>query len=189
MVEANRYEIPEIASGRWLRDLAIAMKPISETLNATFIKHSTNDAKNNSRSYLRAGIRIREFVGTNNNPSKGRVTRGTAFAAEFNGEPASEEDATQDSNKSKSRKRAGTASALQNAPKGKRNNIGSCQACGLRGHQLSKCFYALPELRYDGFVPIERFEKKVRHALMNNSKLENEIEAIRKGLEEKEAFE
>lgn len=70
MVEANRYKIPEIGSGRWLRDLAIAIKPISETINATLIKHSTNDARNDSSLYLKAGVRIREFVGTNNNPPK-----------------------------------------------------------------------------------------------------------------------
>jgi len=99
MVEANRYKIPEIGSGRWLRDLAIAIKPISETLNATFIKHSTNDAKNDSSLYLKAGVRIREFVGTNNNPSKGRVVRGAAFAAEFDEEQATDDDRKDDRKK------------------------------------------------------------------------------------------
>jgi hypothetical protein len=45
--------------------------------------NSTNDGKNDPKLFLKAGVRIREFVGTNSNPSKGRVTRGAAFAAEY----------------------------------------------------------------------------------------------------------
>ena len=182
MVEANRYGIPEIASGRWLRDLAIAIKPISETLNATFIKHSTNDDKNDPSLYLKAGIRIREFVGTNNNPSKGRVTRGAAFTAEFDGEPATDEDNRQEEdNERKPRKRAGTNSALRNLRSSKRT-MNPCKACGLP-HDLSRCFYAFPELRYEGFKPIDDIAARVARALKRKQGLADDVEAIRKEME------
>ena len=66
MVETNRCKIPEIGNRIWAvvkRSChIIAIKPISENLNATFIKRS-NDARNDLSLYLKAGVRIREFVG------------------------------------------------------------------------------------------------------------------------------
>jgi hypothetical protein len=180
MVEANRYKIPEIGSGRWLRDLAIAIKPISETLNATFIKHSTNDAKNDSSLYLKAGVRIREFVGTNNNPSKGRVVRGAAFAAEFDGEQATDDDRKDD--RKKSRKRAGTVSALPDVGKKPRR---SCKACGNPKHSLRQCYYAFPELRPKHYRPSKKLAEKVAKALDDNEELAEEVDIIRKELEAK----
>jgi hypothetical protein len=185
MVEANKHEIPEVASGRWLRDLAIAIKPISETLNATFIKHSTNDAKNDPSLYLKAGVRIREFVGTNNNPSKGRVTRGAAFAAEFDGEQATDEDNRQEEdNERKARKRAGTTSTPRNSRSGKRKMI-SCKACGLQ-HDLSQCYYVFPELRHEGFQPIDEIAARVSRALKRKQWLVDDVETIRNEMREQE---
>jgi hypothetical protein len=180
MVEANRYKIPEIGSGRWLRDLAVAIKPISETLNATFIKHSTNDAKNDSSLYLKAGVRVREFVGTNNNPSKGRVVRGAAFAAEFDGEQATEDDRKDD--RKKSRKRAGTVSTLPDVGKKLRR---SCKACGSPKHPLRRCYYAFPELRPKQFMPVQKWAEKAAKALDDNEELAEEVDIIRKELEAK----
>ena len=177
MAEGIKHDIPDVTAGKWLRDLAAVMRPLSEALYVKFINGSTNDAKNKPERYLEVSAKIREII--RSDTSKKRVTRGTAFAAEFDGEPASEEDeVTQRSNKLGNRKRAGTGSALQNAPKGKRNRLGQCKACGQRTHDLSRCFYAFPELRFDGFVPNERLERKVQRALMDNSELKEEIEAI-----------
>ena len=58
MAEANRHQIPEINAGRWLRDLAEAIRPLSEVLRATFIMESTDDSKSDSERYLEVSVKI-----------------------------------------------------------------------------------------------------------------------------------
>jgi len=84
MVEGIKYNIPEIMAGRWLRDLATVMSPLSEALYVKFINGSTGDAKNKPERYLEVSAKIREII--RSDLSKKRVTRGTAFVAEFDGE-------------------------------------------------------------------------------------------------------
>jgi hypothetical protein len=183
MAEAQRYQIPEISSGRWLRDLATAIRPLSEVLRATFIMESTDDTKTNPERYLEVSVKIREIVGTAD--TKRRVTRGAAFAIEFDGEPPVDEAGQENKNKN-SRKRARTTSATKNTTRGKKRKtrMESCKACGLRSHELSRCYYAFPELRYPGFEPIKNLEEKVAQALEDNEKLANEVEVIRKEIKE-----
>lgn len=172
MAEARRHEIPEINSGRWLRDLAEAVRPLSEVLRATFIMDSTDDSKSDPERYLEVGVKIREIVGTAGT-KKRTVMRGNAFAAEFNGEPA---DDNEDKIK-KSRKRAGSVSALPDAEKKPRR---ACKACGNLRHSLPRCYYAFPELRPQNFKPIKRLEEKVAKALQHNEELTEEVDKIRK---------
>jgi hypothetical protein len=75
-----------------------------------------------------------------------------AFAAEFDRELAGDERYQDAGNKRKSLKRARTPSAPKNLPENKRQKTG-CRACGLHGHELSRCFYVFPELRHKGFKP------------------------------------
>ena len=172
MAEARKHAIPEINSGRWLRDLAEAIRPLSEVLRATFIMDSTDDSKSDTGRYLEVGVKIREIVGTAGT-KKRTVTRGNAFAAEFNGEPASDRE---DKNK-KSRKRAGSVSVLPDAKKRPRR---SCKACGNPWHGLPRCYYAFPELRPPNFRPIKRWEENAAKALQDNEELAEEVDRIRK---------
>ena len=61
MMGAIKHNIPEIGSGRWLRDLALAIQPVSDVLNAIFITESTDDQKTNPSRYLEASVRIRSL--------------------------------------------------------------------------------------------------------------------------------
>ena len=172
MAEAQKHQIPEINAGRWLRDLAEAIRPLSEVLRATFIMESTDDSKSGPERYLEASVKIREIVGIAGT-KKRTITRGNAFAAEFDGEPA---DGREDKNK-KPRKRARTESVLPNA---KRKPRRTCKACGNPRHGLPRCYYAFPELRPQNFRPVTRLEENVAKALQNNEELAEEVDKIRK---------
>jgi hypothetical protein len=180
MAEALQHDIPEIAAGRWLRDLATAISSISEALAVMLIADSTDDNKTNPDRYLEIGVKIREVVGTMNIPRR-KVMRGAVFAADFDGEPAAVEEESRDEGRNiKSRKRAGTTSALRNANWGKKRSD-KCKACG-QPHDLSRCFYAFPELRYPGFEPNDFLVAKVAQALKER-RLATEVEVIRKEAE------
>jgi len=62
MTEGIKHNIPEITAGRWLRDLANVMRPLSEALYVKFINGSTNDAKNNPERFLEVSAKIREII-------------------------------------------------------------------------------------------------------------------------------
>jgi hypothetical protein len=172
MAEAQKHQIPEINAGRWLRDLAEAIRPLSEVLRATFIMESTDENKSDPERYLEVSVKIREIVGTAGT-KKRTVTRGNAFAAEFDGEPADDrEDTTK-----KPRKRARTMSVLPNAEKKPRR---TCKACGNPRHSLPRCYYAFPELRPQNFRSIKRLEENVAKAILDNEELAEEIDKIRK---------
>jgi hypothetical protein len=174
MAEARKHAIPEINSGRWLRDLAEAIRPLSEVLRATFIMDSTDDSKSDSERYLEVSVKIREIVGTTGT-KKRMVTRGNAFAAEFDGEPADDEDKNKNS-----RKRAGSVSAFPDTEKKPRR---SCKACGNQRHPLSRCYYVFPELRPQKFRSHKWLENKVAKAIQDNEELAEEVDRIRKGQE------
>jgi hypothetical protein len=181
MVEAIKYNISEINSGRWLRDVAKVVKPLSDALHVKFINNATNKDKNKLERYLEVSIKIREVIQTSDTSGK-RLTRGTALAAEFDGEPAAGEDDDAETNKTTktdTRKRAGTTSALKGAFKKKKKNAQLCKACGQITHELPRCFYVFPELRYRGFEPIELLVEKVARAL-EDTRLAEEIATIKK---------
>ena len=175
MAEAIKYDIPEINAGRWLRDIARAMKPLSDALYVKFINAATNDEKSGPERYLAVSMKIREIIQTD--VSKRTVMRGTAFAAEFDGEPAPDRDNC-DHHDAKSRKRARTTSAPSNVTKGKKRKI-SCKACGQPSHKLTRCFYAFPEIRPWNFEPDEELVEKVARALEDGD-LTKEVDIIRK---------
>jgi hypothetical protein len=61
-----------------------------------------------------------------------------------------------------------------------------CKACGQTSHELSRCFYAFPEIRFKGFKPNDELIEKASKALENLT-LAKEVEAIRKERKNKEA--
>jgi hypothetical protein len=182
MVDAIEHGIPEISSGRWLRDLARVIRPLSDALYVKFMSAASNDEKSRTERYLEIGIKIREVI-QGDTPKK-RVTRGAAFAAEFDGEPATDEDGHEEGDKSsKSRKRAGSTS-MSNAPKSKKRKA-PCKVCGQLSHVLPRCYYAFPELRHSGFKPVKTLVEKAAQA-MEDSNLADEVEAIRREKQSKE---
>ena len=89
-----------------------------------------------------------------------------------------EDDAT------KSRKRAGTTSALNSALKGKKKT--PSKSCGQARHNLSRCYYAFPELRHAGFKPVESLVAKSAETLQDLD-LATEVDKIQKERAEKKA--
>ena len=139
MAEAIKHEIPEIGAGRWLRDLATTISPVSEALSVMLIAESTDDSKIDPNRYLEIGVKVREVVGTMNIPKR-RVMRGTAFAAGFDGKPATDDEVSHDEGRNtQSRKRARTTESSKKVIK--RRKTKPCKACG-GNHPLSRCFYA-----------------------------------------------
>jgi len=130
---------------------------------------------------LEVSAKIREII--RSDLPKRKVTRGAAFAADFDGQPALEEDAAQVVDKPK----IGKELERSQSYKTRQTKEGKKLPC--RTHGLSRCFYAFPELRYDGFIPNKKVEKNMQQILMDNSELENEIEAIRNEIEERKPFE
>jgi hypothetical protein len=178
MAEGIRHNIADVSDGRWLRDLAKAIKPLSEALYIKFMDAATDDAQANAETYLKVSSKINEMI--RSDPPKGRVTRGTTFAAEFDGE-LNEDDVLSEmevDDKENTRKRAGTISALKGAPKDKKIKT-SCKACGQNRHDLTRCFYAFPELRFKGFKPNKKSIAKATEAL-KDPELAKEVERIRK---------
>jgi hypothetical protein len=183
MAEGIKHNIPEVSTGKWLRDLGHAISTISDGLSVMFLTEATDDTKTDPNRYLSVSAKINEVI----RPIalRGRVTRGSTFAtAEFDKEPA-EEDPMETEESTQSRKRAGTNSALKTAPKEKKKKI-PCKACGQIKHNLSRCFYAFPELRHHGFKPIESLVAKTIEALKDPD-LAEEVEEIRKQREAKKA--
>lgn len=179
MAEAIKHDIPEISAGRWLRDLARAIRPISDALYVKFVNAATDDEKSKPERYLTVSMKIREIVQTDT--SKRTVMRGNAFAAEFDGEAAPDNRNIHDhhdeaNNNTKTRKRPWTTSAPDNPIK---KRIIGCKACGKLRHKLPRCYYAFPEIRPLGFEPNEELVEKVARVLQNGD-LNKEIEAIRK---------
>ena len=179
MAEAIKHDIPEISAGRWLRDLARAIRPISDALYVKFVNAATDDEKSKPERYLTVSMKIREIVQTDT--SKRTVMRGNAFTAEFDGEAAPDNRNIHDhhdeaNNNTKTRKRPWTTSAPDNPIK---KRITGCKACGKIRHKLPRCYYAFPEIRPLGFEPNEELVEKVARVLQNGD-LNKEIEAIRK---------
>jgi hypothetical protein len=182
MANARRHNIPEISAGRWLTDLAAAIRPLSDPLRTTFVLEASDDDKNNSKNYLEVSTRIREVIGTSE--TKRRVVRGAANAGDFDEEDVDEaDDSNIDDKDKKQRKRAGTTSSIKGKTKSKKQKV-SCKGCGQYRHELKRCYYAFPELRYRGFKPVKEVEEKFAKALSDNKNLVDEIDAIRKALED-----
>jgi hypothetical protein len=83
MVECIKYELPEIKNGRWLRDFALRIKPMSEVYYVQFMKDANDDAKSDSLEFRRVARELREMLGPR---SGGRTVRGGAFNVSFGGE-------------------------------------------------------------------------------------------------------
>jgi hypothetical protein len=182
MAEAVKHNISEINAGKWLRDLAIVMKPLSDALYVVFMNSAIDERDSEPERYMSAGMRVREILRAASDVSKSRVTRGAAFATEFAGEAADDKDdhdePDKDRTKSRKRQTRSSVSPSRNESRSKKRKV-LCKACGLPSHKMFRCFYAFPELQPESFVPNEALVEKVAKALENTT-LANEVETIRR---------
>jgi hypothetical protein len=81
MAEAIKYDNPDINAGKWLRDIARAIKLLSDTLCQI---HKCSDKWCDIRTRTLSGS---EYEIIQRDISKKTVMRGTVYAAEFDGEP------------------------------------------------------------------------------------------------------
>jgi hypothetical protein len=187
MVECIKYELPEVKNGRWLRDLALRIRPMSEVYYVQFMKDANDDAKSDPLEFRRVARELREMLGTR---SGGRTVRGGAFNASFG--PTEPSDDSSDTihfeeaeqappQGSKGRKRPGT-SYESNASK-KVNP--ECPACGMRGHSLPECWCIFEELRPEGAKSSSYRVRKANKALADNEELSRQVQEIRQKMEKK----
>jgi hypothetical protein len=151
MVECIKYELPEIKNGRWLRDFALRIKPMSEVYYVQFMKDANDNAKSDPLEFRRVARELREMQGPR---SGGRTVRGGAFNASFGPTEPSEDSSdaiyTEEAEQAppqKGRKRTGTRSHKSNASK---KVTPECRACGMSGHSLPECWCIFEELRPNG---------------------------------------
>ena len=80
MVECIKYELLEVKNGRWFRDLALRIRPISEVYYVQFMKNANDDIKSDPLEFRRVARELREMLGAR---SGGRIVRGGAFNVSF----------------------------------------------------------------------------------------------------------
>ena len=83
MIECIKYDLPEMQNGRWLRDLAQRIEPVSEVYSVQFTKDASDKTKSNPREFRRVARELREMIQTQ---------KGGAFHVRFGPTGSSEED-------------------------------------------------------------------------------------------------
>lgn len=183
MVDCIKYELPEVKNGRWLRDLALRIRPMSEVYYVQFMKDANDDAKSDPLEFRRVARELRETLGPR---SGGRTVRGSAFNASFGPTEPSDDSSdainTQEAEQAppQGRKRTGTRSQGANAQK---KVTPECQACGMRGHSLPKCWCIFEEMRPDGVEPMRSRVRKAKKALAEDEELSRQVQEIRQKME------
>jgi hypothetical protein len=84
MTKGERYGIPQLMNGQWLRDLATAIRPLSDVLYNKYVDQADDPEKSMASEYIEVGKKLRQAL----DHSKGaplRTARGGAFAADFAG--------------------------------------------------------------------------------------------------------
>lgn len=87
MAEAIKYDILDTNAGKWLRDIARAIKLLSDALCQIHKCDKWCDIRTRTLSGSEYEIIQRDYYGYFKKKKK-TVMRGTVFAAEFDGEPA-----------------------------------------------------------------------------------------------------
>jgi len=191
--QGRKYNISEVHDGRWLRDLAQAVQPLSQSYFERLTEDAEDDTKADPSEYLTVARKLREALGTRKSASTGQTARGGAFNVSFGKEdPNEDSEATtsqgldQDrgdkttSQESKGRKRAGTRSQGDNPTK---KAVTSCPACDVKGHDLPDCWVVFEEKRpEDVRKPSSYRVRKVKEALANDKELATRVKEIRKSL-------
>jgi hypothetical protein len=155
-----------MSDGIWLQDLAEAIQPLSETCFMMYTKEANDPKKSKPTEYRRVAKELREAF-AHHTKKTARTVRGSAFNADFAGEPEEGNPATGGQqgggNDTTSRKRAGTNSIEKEATNPKKSKKSKCPACELKGHTLPDCWYLFENKRPEGFkVSNVRMEKTLK---------------------------
>jgi hypothetical protein len=178
---AEKYKLPQMSNGIWLRDIAQEVRPLSDTLYMIYTDQSNDPDKNKPSEYRKVAMKLREAF--QSNPKKTTTMRGSAFNADF----GPEDPDTNGRDRSRSRKRAGTTSIEEESSFSKKSKSSKCPACGIKGHALPGCWTLFEDKRPDGFKPTEALAKKVRDRLAKDKNLAAEVEKIRDAAADDEA--
>jgi hypothetical protein len=182
MTECIKYELPEIQNGRWLRDLAQRIRPMSEVYYVQFMKDARDDDKADPQEFREVARELREMLA----PKGGRTMRGSAFHASFGTTESSDEGSDAKGtkqtgqgppNSNKGHKRAGSQSIEANASK---KEVTECPACGMRGHSLAEYWCIFEELRPQGMRSSGYRVRKAKKAVKKNEELKVQVEEIYK---------
>jgi hypothetical protein len=173
MAKGVRYRIPQLLNGQWLRNLATAIRPLSDSLYTKYLLQSDDPEQSLATEYIEVGRMLRQALVV---AAAVRTTRGGAFAADFQG---AEEDPTispqsrmEGDRPPHSRKRARTESIEGETPSSKRSKSQTqCLACGIKRHALPDCWYIFADQMSEGYRILESRVTKVLKAVKENKEL------------------
>jgi hypothetical protein len=186
---AEKHELPHIRNGRWLQDLARAIRPLSETYGILYTKQARDPQRSKSSEFHKVAMELREEFAELTKKSASSTMRGSAFNADFAGEPEEGNPATEGqqgggNDLSNNRKRAGTNSVEKEANAPKKSKKSKCPACELKGHTLSNCWYLFDYKRPEGFKVSSVRMEKTRKRIEQDKDLAAQVEKLRSGKEE-----
>ena len=184
MSMAEKYSLPQISKGKWLLDLARAIRPLSDTYAILFTKEAKDPKRSKLAEYHKVAMDLREeFTNLNKKPAQGTI-RGSAFNAEFAGEPEEGNSTTEGqqgggNTLTNSRKRAGINSVEKEAAAPKKSKKSKCPACELKGHTLPDCWYLFENKRPEGYKVSSARMERTRKRVEEDKDLATQLERLK----------
>lgn len=186
MVDCIKHDLPEVKHGRWLRDLARCIRPVSDAFHIRLLGDANDKDKSDPTNFRKVARELREALG----PQGGRTARGGAFPGFGPTEPSEDSSdaaahAGGETNRAKSqgRKRSGTDS--HEADKASKKIKSGCAACGMKGHSLPECWCVFEELRPEGALSNKYRARKAKKALEESEELSQQVKELREKMKEK----
>lgn len=187
MTKGERYEIPQLMNGQWLRDLATAIRPLSDVLYNKYMDQADEPERAMASEYIEVAKKLRQALDHSKGVVPIRTTRGGAFAADFTGTEEIDPEIGIDSLQSRkdrdkpphSRKRAGTQSIEEETSSSKRSTAQKCPACGLTGHALPGCWYVFEDQKPEGFSLYGFRKKKTLKSLKESQELRDQVQKLK----------
>ena len=180
MANAIKYNLSDIDNGQWLHDLAVVVKPLSDTLYMHLKLQAVDEGQAEVTRYLSKSKQIREVLDSNNADAPSRIVRGSTFAVDSVGiASAQSPPAWQDTLQStgRTRKRAITRTRRSDQPT-KRTSY-QCPACE-GAHPLSDCWYVFTKNVPRHASLSEHKKGIVRERMARDDELRAEVEALQR---------
>ena len=130
----EKHKLPQASNGLWLKDLAQAIRPLSDTMCLMYSNQASDVLQNKSGEYCTIAMQIREHFPI---PiKKPPMARGSAFGTEFNSKASTDGDSEQKlRGRGGSRKRARTR-LIKSETSPTKKAVQKCPACNVKGHNL-----------------------------------------------------
>jgi hypothetical protein len=180
MANAIKYNLSDIDNGQWLHDLAVVVKPLSDTLYMHLKLQAVDENHTEVTRYLLKSKEIREVLDSNNAEAPSRTVRGSTFAVDSVGQVTSAQSTAtrQDTLHSigSTRKRAITRTSGSDQPT-KRTSY-KCPACE-GAHPLSECWYVFTNKVPQGRFISSRKRRRIQEIIENDVELREEVETLR----------